>query len=273
MSGDARALRVLGLGVGVQSSALYLMALAGEVEPFDCAIFADTQNESAKTYEYLDYLRGIGGDRIPIHVVTRGNLMADYLAQMEAEVGDQHFAAMPLYLRGDDGSAGMLRRQCTHVYKVLPIEAKLRELCGREKGARAGRRVIHARGISLDEAHRGKPSTVGWIDVVYPLVDLRLTRGDCVLWFERHGYEKPPKSACKQCMYRNNRGWREMRDTEPGEWAEVVGFDAAVRRVPGIRGETFVHAARVPLPMVDLSVPEDRGQLSFLADCEGLCGV
>lgn len=264
---------VIGLGVGVQSSTLALMAYEGELEGVDCAIFADTQNESKATYRYLDWLAGHIGHRIPVHRVTRGNLRDDYLAQMAVEGGDQHYAAIPLYLRGDDGSAGMLRRQCTHVYKVLPIEAKLRELCGREKGARSGRRVTHLRGISLDEAHRGKPSTVGWIDVRYPLIERRMTRWDCQLWLERHGYEEPPKSACKWCPYKSDREWRLLKAAGGEEWGEAVTFDAAVRRVPGIRGETFLHSSRVPLPMVDFSTPEDHGQASFLAECEGLCGV
>jgi hypothetical protein len=35
-----------------------------------------------------------------------------------------------------------------------------------------------------------------------------------------------------------------------------------------------MHAQRVPLDQVDLSTPEDHGQLNlFNNECEGMCGV
>lgn len=52
-------LRILSLGAGVQSSTLMLMAEKGEIEPFSCAIFADTGWESKGTYLWLEYLRSI----------------------------------------------------------------------------------------------------------------------------------------------------------------------------------------------------------------------
>jgi hypothetical protein len=50
-------LRILSLGAGVQSSTLLLMAEKGEIEPFSCAIFADTGWESEQTYLWLEYMR------------------------------------------------------------------------------------------------------------------------------------------------------------------------------------------------------------------------
>ncbi len=49
-------LRVISLGVGVQSSTLLLMSLKGEILPRpDVAIFSDTQWEPAHVYEYLAF--------------------------------------------------------------------------------------------------------------------------------------------------------------------------------------------------------------------------
>lgn len=50
-------LRVLSLGAGVQSTTLALMAAHGEIEPPDCAIFADTQWEPAEVYAHLNCAR------------------------------------------------------------------------------------------------------------------------------------------------------------------------------------------------------------------------
>ena len=35
----------------------------------------------------------------------------------------------------------------------------------------------------------------------------------------------------------------------------------------------YIHRSGVPLAKVDLSAPEDRDQLSFLGECDGMCGV
>lgn len=70
-------LRVLSLGAGVQSSTLALMIAAGELEPIDCAIFADTQSEPRAVYDWLDYLQ----TKLPFPVkrVTQGSLRQNIL--------------------------------------------------------------------------------------------------------------------------------------------------------------------------------------------------
>lgn len=43
----------------------------------------------------------------------------------------------------------------------------------------------------------------------------------------------------------------------------------------GLRTEdmTYLYPSRRPLVAVDLSTPQERGQLSFLDECEGMSGV
>jgi 3'-phosphoadenosine 5'-phosphosulfate sulfotransferase (PAPS reductase)/FAD synthetase len=52
-----KALTVISLGAGVQSSTMALMAADGELPKPDCAIFADTGNEPKAVYTYLDFLK------------------------------------------------------------------------------------------------------------------------------------------------------------------------------------------------------------------------
>ena len=52
-----KTLRVLSLGAGVQSSTLALMIHKGEIPMVDCAIFADTQAEPPKVYEWLEFIK------------------------------------------------------------------------------------------------------------------------------------------------------------------------------------------------------------------------
>ena len=92
---------------------------------------------------------------------------------------------------------------------------------------------------------------------------------------QRAGYTKPPKSSCIGCPYRDNKGWRAMRDNRPEEWADAVELDRQIRRRPGMRNyDQFMHRSLKPLDQVDLSTAEDRGQLNlFNNECEGMCGV
>lgn len=257
-------MRVLSLGAGVQSSTLLLMAVHGEIVPtIDAAIFADTGWEPARVYEWLAFLELEASKAgIPIYRVSAGNLRDDAL-------GGHSSAWMPLYILNADGSPGMLRRQCTKNYKIVPIRRQLRAM-----GFGHGNPVEQAIGISLDEFQRMRDSDVRFISNVYPLIDLRKTRLDCIAWLTSHGYPTPPKSACIGCPYHHDAYWREQKSHYPQEFTDAADFDARMRRFRFDYGDAFVHRSRVPLAEVDLSTPQDRGQLDMFGnECEGMCGV
>jgi hypothetical protein len=127
-------------------------------------------------------------------------------------------------------------------------------------------------GISLDEYGRMRTSDVAYITNVYPLVERRITRADCVRWLENHGYSVPRKSSCIACPLRHAAEWREIRD-DPESWADAVDFDERGRRVRDRtrRQEVFVHRLAVPLSEADLRSEQDKGQLEMF-DSDG-CGV
>ena len=68
-------LRTISLGAGVQSSAIYRMAVMGEIGPKpDYAIFADTQNEPPWVMETVQSLQKWGD--IPIVIASNHQLSA-----------------------------------------------------------------------------------------------------------------------------------------------------------------------------------------------------
>jgi hypothetical protein len=256
----ADVVRVLSLGAGVQSSTLLLMAVQGELE-IDSAVFADTGWEPRATYEHLRWLEAeanVAG--LAVYRVSAGNLRTDALTP------NHRFASMPLRVLHEDGSQGILRRQCTKEYKVRPVQRQLRYF-----GATAAKPVTLLMGISLDEVHRMTESRVRYVRHSYPLVDRRMTRLDCLNWLKRHGYPEPPKSACIGCPYRADSLWRALT---PEEWADAVDFDQRIRHLPGVDGATYLHRSYIPLASVDLRSAQDRGQMDlFGEECEGMCGV
>jgi hypothetical protein len=252
------------------------MFTLGELaSPPSLAIFADTGWEPPVVYRWLYWLESRLA--FPVHRVKAaiprltGNIRADTVGSATGG----RFVGMPLYTESD-GGRGMLRRQCTSEYKITPIEQHIRRDLLATKRVPRGVRVEQSMGISLDEVHRVKPSQVSWIERRWPLVfEARMTRADCLRWMQSRGYPMPPRSACIGCPYHSDAEWRRMKNGDPDSWADAVEFDKIIRTdVQGIIQKCYLHSSLKPLDEVDLSTPEDHGQLSlFTEECEGMCGV
>lgn len=256
-------LRVLSLGAGVQSTTLALMAAHGEITPMpDCAIFADTGWEPVAVYEHLGRLeRALP---FPVHRVTAGNLREAAIAG--GSLRARGFAAIPWFIRNADGSDGLGKRQCTAHYKLDPIRRKIVELLGGRPKGGAEMWI----GISTDEAFRVKPARVQYLVNRWPLIERGMNRADCRACLKRFGWDAP-RSACIGCPFRSNEEWEALT---PGERADAITVDRAIRHQPGTKGEQFMHRSRRPLDEVDLRSPSERGQSDlFLNECEGMCGV
>ncbi|MBS4001973.1 MAG: hypothetical protein KGZ91_01260 [Afipia sp.] len=270
-------LRVLSLGAGVQSTTLALLAAHEEIGPMpDCAIFADTGWEPDAVYEHLAWLMSPNVLPFPVHIVSAGNIRDNLIA---AGCG-RRWASIPAFTRTTNRrgqvSIGMIRRQCTGDYKIDPIRRKVRELAGLTRKRSPAVPVVEQWiGISTDEIVRMKPSFERWRVNRWPLVERRMARSDCLRWLDRHGYPRPPKSACIGCPFHSDAVWRAMRDRDPAAWADAVEVDRAIRSgLRGIRGEVYLHRSAVPLDEADLSTEADRGQLDLWPnECEGMCGL
>ena len=119
-----------------------------------------------------------------------------------------------------------------------------------------------------------KPSRLPFVRNVYPLVELRLTRGHCLEWLAAKGFPRAPRSACTFCPYRSDSEWADLKANEPEAFAEAVAVDEAIRDGFAVNGTAYVHRSRQPLATADLRTPADFGQVdAFVNECEGMCGV
>ena len=279
--------RALSLGAGVQSSVLALLLTREDKRLTElkypmpnCAIFADTGWEPPYVYEHLDWLESQLS--YPLLRVSAGNLKVN--VKKALTVSGHQFVDVPFYTVNPNGTKGMLRRQCTTHYKVRPIYRKIRREAG-GKPRRPFPKGTHAEmwlGISADEALRMKPSREPWVEHRWPLIDLNMTREDCIAWFHRHYPDRLlPRSACVICPYRSDEHWLEMKRTDSDSYEEAVRFDrwlrsskkTPVRQV--LNGIPYIHSSRRPLASV-IAERERSGteQINhFNNECEGLCGV
>lgn len=266
-------IRVISLGAGVQSSTMALMAAQGLIGPMpDCAIFADTGAEPKSVYDHLAYLQGLLP--FPVHIVSQGDLRAEVMG----EADHAKYASIPFFIRKVDGGTAMGRRQCTYQYKIRPIAKKIRDLLGYRPRQRipAGSAEVWI-GISTDEIQRMKDARDAWQVNRWPLIESNISRTNCVQWIEKNGFKTPPKSACTFCPYRDNSGWRDMKENDPESWADAIKADNAIRSVSAhskFVGTPYLHRSLVPLDKVDLDKKsKNQIEFGFVQECDGMCGV
>ena len=275
-----KTLRVLSLGAGVQSSTLALMIHKGKIPMVDCAIFADTQAEPPKVYEWLKFIKKTVS--YPVHIVTWRNLEKDVL---DASQGEYQAFTIPFYTKNKEtGQKGMLMRQCTADYKIKPVTKKVRELLGYKKGERVDLKEVKVEmllGISTDELRRMRMNRLRYIDNQYPLINnFGMSRQDCIAWMKDNGYPMPAKSACYFCPFHSQSTWKEIKENDPELFQKAVEMDKKIRDQEKYKiknkykDELYLHRSCEPLD----KALEDDGQLDmfdgFKTICdEGMCGV
>ena len=265
-------LRVVSFGAGVQSTVMLLMAAKGEITPRpDLAIFADTQFEPPEIYEHLDWckteLKRLTNDQVKLEITTAGDLRKN--EEQGLNVLGQAYNTIPFFT-----DTGLGRRQCTTDYKIRPIRRLVRKKLGILPKKKVPKDVIVEQwiGISTDELERVKESRDKWTVNRFPLIELGMSRGSCLEWFNKNYPDRPlVKSACIACPYHNNSMWRDMKKNQPEIWEEACKFDETIRNVASNNKEQFVHSSAKPLRTADLG--DEKTMDLFLGECDGMCGV
>lgn len=285
-------LSVLHHGGGVQTGTIVEMIAVGVLPKPDVVISADTGDEPAYIYRQWErdrqLLDTVG---VPFFIVKNGNMIEDLYS-------GGRFAAMPFFTRqkiernGFGKSAtffqhGKMRRQCTSEYKIVPIERKIREIL-LERGLATRRKtdaiVVKKNvlveswiGYTLDEVERvGRMRASPWQTFRFPLLEMRMTKSDCVRWLEENGKPARLSSACKKCPLISNAQRRQIRDNDPDGWAETLKFDADLRSVPlriakTANGELFLSDKLIPLAEVDID--ESENQLTLFSCSQWNCAT
>jgi hypothetical protein len=246
----------------MQSSTLLLMAERGEIEPFSCAIFADTGWEGKATYDWLDWLK----QTCKTPIITVRASMSIFEHSMGSGFRSGYLCGVGMSLPAYtyfNGEKAITKRQCTNFFKLEPIRKETRRLLGLAPRQHAPKDCVEqVVGISLDEARRMKPSRYRMLFLSYPLVHMGMSRLDCMNWLTGNGYPIPPKSSCVGCPFHSNNEWREVAKS-PVDWKQAVDLDNRIRSIEGFRGNLFLHRSCRPLEEVDFSTPEERGQGVF----------
>ena len=177
------ATHILSFGAGVNTVALMVM-LIREGAPLDGVVFADTGGETPDTYESVEVARTyLDEHQIPFTIV-------------KARRGETDLYRTALRRRV---IPSVQWRWCTRDFKVNPIHQYYRGL---------GSHVNQYVGIAYDEIHRMKDSRTDYVTNLYPLIDNRLTRQDCIDLITAAG-----------CQYRRKADVTSVRSIQPSAGA------------------------------------------------------
>ena len=173
-------LQVLSYGGGVQSTAMIFLIKEGKLPKPDIVIHSDTGSEMPYTEEMVLSISKIVEEMgIPFEIVTsyHGRLHEYYFSKKSVPV------------------VGV--RSCTTNFKILPQRRKIREIVGKGNGKLLAECWL---GITTDEATRKIDSELKWIANKFPLLDLDISREDCIEINKKYGF-KVKKSGCFLCPY------------------------------------------------------------------------
>lgn len=270
-------IHVISFGGGVQSIALTIKALRGEVNGVipDYIIFSDPGNEEPYVYEQIQKVNDYIKQHFDSEIIftTGGNIYDDV---MNATVTGKRVASLPYHTQDGTGKEyldGIGKRQCTNDYKIEPVKKKIRDLLGYKPKQRVKEKVHIWKGISTDEIERVKPIQCTWRIAEHPLVDvLNIDRSACNAYVERTLGFTPHASSCEICPFHDNTTWLKIKKEDPAGFERACQLDEQIRHGLKYKNKLYLHKSRKPLREVDLQ--EDQTTIDdFINECEGFCGI
>jgi hypothetical protein len=248
-------LEVWSCGGGTQSAAIAALIVQGKLPKPAYAGIADTGREASETWRFYDdvlypELKKVG---VELHRIPHSLSTVDIYSGK-----DKNTIVMPMHT-DKKGKPGMLPKYCSNEWKNRVFQRALRQA-----GLKAGHIWI---GFSIDEMERMRAydPRSKW-NHTYPLVDLRLTRGDCISMVEKMGWGTPPRSACWMCPYRSDAEWVHLKNTDPADFRAAEKLENELQaRDPNV----FFHGSCKPLGEVNFG---DGQEDLFAKPCaSGMC--
>jgi hypothetical protein len=264
-------LRTFSYGGGVQSTAALVLAAQKKID-FPVFLFCNVGDDSEHPAT-LRYVREIavpyaatqGVELHELRHVRRDGTEETLYRKLTRE--SSRSTGIPIYLEGAGAPA---RRSCTSEFKIRRMA-----VWQRRHGATRAAPAITGLGISLDEFQRAR--TDSGIDtqvLEYPLIDMRLTRQDCMNIIERAGLPVPPKSSCWFCPFHRIPAWQKLKRETPELFDRAIALEQTLSNRSEMLGRGKVFLTRKLRP-IDTVVGNQTDMFDDADDaCEsGFCMV
>ena len=227
----------------MQSTAIAALICQGKLPKPDLAVIADTGREFSLVWDYLSEtvvpaLRDVG---VELHIAPHSLATVDLWSGAEGNT-----LLIPAFTT-HSGESGKLPKYCSQEWKTRVVQ----RFC-RQHGIDDADQWI---GFTIDEMDRMRTYHPGkaW-QHVYPLVDLRMNRGDCLGLVSRMGWPEPPRSSCFMCPFKTDQEWEYMKNASPKDFSLAVELEREVRQ----RDKTvYFHKSCQPLDSVNFDTEPD----------------
>jgi hypothetical protein len=256
------------------------MAIDGRIPRPDLFMFADTGDEPAKVYEHVEKWKGIlESEGFEFMSVTHPEapLSQHVLNRIRQGLGGVSYP--PLYVDRQKTPGRMpIWRGCTRDFKSRLLDKHAKKWAEVPWGYKGEPMVTKILGISHDESSRMKTSDKRWYKFQYPLVEMKITRADCLAIIASAG-EAAPRSACVFCPFHSNEEWRKVR-SNPEDWQRAVQFERDFHKVwednggfGGLKSKPTLHKSGLPLDEAPIDDDQQTMFSNWENECAGICGV
>lgn len=233
-------LKVISYGGGVQSTAMIVLAVQGQIPNVDAALFSNVGDDSEHPTT-LRYVREIAtpwaeAHGIPVHELKPVRHGVETTLMNEITKEDSKRDLIPVF--GEKGNP--MKRSCTADFKVATIHRWLKA-----HGARKHTPAYVQLGISTDEIQRaGRGQDLTYEKRQYPLLELGLSRTDCIEIIRKAGLPVPPKSACFFCPFHGETAWSELRRDSPELFDKAQDLEDFMQARKEALGQRKVYLSR-----------------------------
>lgn len=212
--------RVFSYGGGVQSTAVLVLSAQGKL-PYTHFIFANVGDDTENP-QSLDYIEKYARPFAEKHGL--------YIIEVKREAKDEDNSTLYKHLLNSNSGIAIpmfvnrvpLKRKCTSEWKIAVIDKFMRTYANASKKRKKPVGV----GISLDEYKRMRKNDDTKATIVeYPLIDLRLTRDDCLDIIKDAGLPPPPKSSCWFCPYKKISEWKNLKEESPDLFRKAIALE------------------------------------------------
>lgn len=240
-------LRCFSYGGGVQSTAALVLAVQGKID-FSIFLFANVGDDSEHpdTLQYVTdhakpYAAAHGIELHELRYTKRDGSQPTLYGEVVRR--DNKSVDIPMRM-GGSGAPG--NRSCTEDFKIVVIDRWMKK-----HGAHKTTPGIVGIGISVDEFKRMRSDDPRYPFKVkeYPLIDLRLTRQDCINIIASAGLPVPPKSSCWFCPFHSPAEWTRLRQERPDLFARSAEMEQIANEKLIALGRTPAYLTRFLIPL------------------------
>ncbi len=273
-AGFERIYHVLSFGGGTQSAHLLEQHFQGEIH-YDFIVFSDTGAEPQFIHEQVAWWRNrqqqLGNNTS--FIITHHGAMERGLEEMLMRYiyTDYQRFQMPVYcnrIDSDTGkivSAGIMPRQCTVDFKILPVKQAVRRQVMHKLGLTERQRMpgniafVIDIGFSYDEIKRiqlYQSPQFKYMFLAYPLVEKNQTTQNSIDYLNQNNLPNR-RSRCYLCPFNCDdhsigMDWDEIINSEPFSFLKACWFDDQLRRVQKtgskiMKSIPYLHFSRKPL--------------------------